>query len=49
MLAGLNPKLLAAMHGSAYRGDGARALRDLAAIYAATLGQGRNSGDSKFN
>jgi flavorubredoxin len=38
MLAGLKPQLLAIMHGSSYRGDGARALRELAAMYAATLG-----------
>jgi hypothetical protein len=29
-LAALNPKLLACMHGSAYRGDGALLLRGLA-------------------
>jgi flavorubredoxin len=39
MLAGLRPKLLAIMHGSSYRGDGARALRQLAAMYASTLGE----------
>jgi hypothetical protein len=38
MLAGLRPKLLAIMHGSSYRGDGARALQ-LAAMYASTLGE----------
>jgi flavorubredoxin len=38
MLAGLNPKLLATMHGSSFRGDGAAALRGLAAMYAETLG-----------
>lgn len=38
MLAGLKPKLLAIMHGSSYRGDGERALRELAAMYAAILG-----------
>jgi flavorubredoxin len=38
ILAGLRPKLLVIMHGSSYRGDGARALRELAAMYAATLG-----------
>jgi len=37
MLAGLRPKLLAIMHGSSFRGDGERALRELAAMYAATL------------
>lgn len=30
-LAALNPKVLAVMHGSSFRGDGARAIRDLAA------------------
>jgi flavorubredoxin len=44
MLAGLNPKLLAAMHGSSYRGDGARALLELAAMYAATLGKAEKTG-----
>jgi len=39
MLAGLRPKLLAIMHGSSYRGDGARALRQLAAMYASILGE----------
>jgi flavorubredoxin len=38
MLAGLRPKLLAIMHGSSYSGDGERALRELAAMYAAALG-----------
>lgn len=38
MLAGLRPKLLAIMHGSSFRGDGERALRELAVMYAATLG-----------
>lgn len=37
-LAGLRPKLLAIMHGSSFRGDGERALRDLAAMYAAVMG-----------
>lgn len=37
MLAELRPKLLAIMHGSSFRGDGGRALRDLSAMYAATL------------
>jgi flavorubredoxin len=31
-LAGLKPKTIAAMHGSAYAGDGERALRDLAVV-----------------
>jgi len=47
MLAALNPKLLAAMHGSSYRGDGARALCELAAMYAATLGQGTTALESR--
>ncbi len=38
MLADLKPKLLAIMHGSSFRGDGERALCDLAAMYAAVLG-----------
>jgi len=41
-LAALNPRTLACQHGSAYRGDGAKLLRDLAAILdreaRATLG-----------
>jgi flavorubredoxin len=40
MLAGLRPKLLATMHGSSFSGDGKRALRELAAMYAETLGRG---------
>jgi flavorubredoxin len=38
MLAGLGPKLLAAMHGSSFSGDGERALRELAKMYEVTLG-----------
>jgi flavorubredoxin len=38
MLAGFKPKLLAIMHGSSYSGDGERSLRELAAMFAATLG-----------
>ena len=38
MLADLRPKLLAIMHGSSFRGDGERAVRELSAMYAATLG-----------
>jgi flavorubredoxin len=34
MLAGLKPELIAVMHGSSFRGDGGRALRDLAAMFA---------------
>jgi flavorubredoxin len=37
-LAALNPKLLATMHGSSFRGDGARALRDLAGVVREFLG-----------
>jgi flavorubredoxin len=37
MLAGLKPELIAVMHGSSFRGDGERALRDLAAMYALNL------------
>jgi flavorubredoxin len=36
-LADLEPKTLAAMHGSAYRGDCSRALRDLADVMEETL------------
>ncbi|BCS55417.1 MBL fold metallo-hydrolase [Geobacter sp. SVR] len=42
MLAGLGPQTLAVMHGSSFRGNGARALEELAAMYAATLGSGRD-------
>jgi flavorubredoxin len=37
-LAGLQPRLLAAMHGSAYEGDGAAALRGAADVMEAALG-----------
>jgi hypothetical protein len=37
-LAALNPKLLATMHGSSFRGDSARALRDLAGVVKEFLG-----------
>jgi len=37
-LAGLNPRTLAAMHGSSYSGDGAQALRDLATVMQDVLG-----------
>jgi flavorubredoxin len=37
-LAALEPRTLATMHGSVFRGDGAKALRDLAAVYAEVLG-----------
>jgi len=42
-LAGLGPKTLAIMHGSTFVGDGARALRDCAAVFRDVLG-GRNHG-----
>jgi flavorubredoxin len=38
MLADLRPKTLAIMHGSSFSGDGERALRELAAMFATTLG-----------
>ena len=37
-LAALNPRTLAAMHGSTYVGDGARAIRDLAVVMREVLG-----------
>jgi flavorubredoxin len=37
-LAGLQPKTLAIMHGSSFRGDGERALRDLAVVMRETMG-----------
>ncbi len=37
-LSGLKPELLAVMHGSSFTGNGERALRDLSAMYAETLG-----------
>ena len=37
-LAALNPRVLAVMHGSSFRGDGARALRDLAGVVKEFLG-----------
>jgi flavorubredoxin len=40
-LADLEPRTLATMHGSSYRGDGGRALRELAAAIAETLGDER--------
>lgn len=36
-LAGLQPQLLAVMHGSSFRGDGENTLRELSEMYAATL------------
>ena len=38
MFAEVQPKTLATMHGSAYVGDGARALRDLAIVFKGILG-----------
>jgi hypothetical protein len=37
-LAGLQPKTLATMHGSAFVGDGAQALLDLATMFKVVLG-----------
>jgi len=39
-LAELQPKMLVTMHGSAFVGDGARALRDLAVMYKEVLAPG---------
>lgn len=36
-LAALEPRTLATMHGSVFRGDGAKALRDLGGVYAEVL------------
>ena len=40
-LAALEPRTVATMHGSAYRGDGAKALRGLSKIMTEVLGEGR--------
>ena len=37
-LANLNPTTLATMHGSAFRGDGAKQLREMAAVWREVLG-----------
>jgi flavorubredoxin len=37
-LAALEPRTLATMHGSVFRGDGAKALRELGKVYAEVLG-----------
>jgi hypothetical protein len=37
-LAALAPRTLAVMHGSSFRGDGSRALRDLAEVVKEFLG-----------
>jgi flavorubredoxin len=39
-LAALEPRVLAAMHGSSFRGEGGRALLDLAAVIRVELGRG---------
>jgi hypothetical protein len=38
-LAALKPRTLATMHGSAFRGDGERAMLDLAAVITDVLGR----------
>ena len=38
-LAQLNPRMLAAQHGSTFRGDGAQALRELAELWRTVLGE----------
>ena len=45
-LAELEPKTLAAMHGSTYHGDGAQALRDLAVVMREVLGPKAESGET---
>ena len=40
-LAALQPKTVATMHGSVYRGDGAKVLRGLSKIMTEVLGEGR--------
>lgn len=45
-LAELEPKTLAAMHGSTYRGNGAQALRDLAIIMHEVLGPKAEAGET---
>lgn len=44
-LAALEPRLCATMHGSAFRGDGAQALRDLAEAMESVLGTAGPAGD----
>src|SRR5262249_46596190 len=39
-LAALHPRTIALMHGSTFRGDGERALNDLATVIRETLGTG---------
>ncbi|HZR83938.1 MAG TPA: MBL fold metallo-hydrolase [Candidatus Binatia bacterium] len=39
-IAALEPRTLAIMHGSSFAGDGGRAVRDLAAVLAETIGPG---------
>ena len=45
-LADLQPKTLAAMHGSTYFGDGAQALRDLAVVMREVLGPKAEQGET---
>ena len=42
-LADLQPRTLALMHGSAFRGDGERAVRDLAQVWKELLGAVKES------
>jgi hypothetical protein len=42
-LMSLNPKLLAAMHGSVFEGDGAKALKDYSGIVREVFGQNPNA------
>ena len=44
-LAALGPRTIATMHGSSYRGDGARVLRDYAAVLRETIGAGATEFD----
>jgi flavorubredoxin len=45
-LAAYKPRMLAAMHGSSYQGDGAQALRDLAGVMAEVLGPKADHGST---
>lgn len=47
-LAQLEPRMLATMHGSSFRGDGAAALRELAQVWKATLGPQRRHGGTLY-
>jgi flavorubredoxin len=42
-LAALKPAVIAPMHGSSFRGDGERALRDLARLFAEVVGERRTN------